>query len=58
MSPIGTQRQFAAVCSLSGSWGRADADRRGRTRRLWPRAISRGRGERSPQCSLRWCKWA
>lgn len=26
---FGTQRQFAAVCSLSRSWGRADADRRG-----------------------------
>jgi hypothetical protein len=29
MSGIGTQRQVAALCSLPGSSGRADADRRG-----------------------------
>jgi phytoene/squalene synthetase len=28
--------RFAALCSLSGSWGRAGADRRGRKRREWP----------------------
>jgi len=36
MAASGTQRQPATVCSLSGSWGWADADRRGRKRREWP----------------------